>query len=150
MARKKNALRGHFIAALDETDPTKAPTVWLELAKWITEITDDTDETTEESGDYAGDGTPRTDVTAIAEKWTVTGTYDATDEAQALVASKKRVIGEERKLWHKIVQTDGKTYAGIATVTEIKAGSGEATTFEEFGCVLNYDQIPELETTPGG
>lgn len=149
MARKKNALRGHFIAALDESDKTKVPTVWLELAKWITEITDDTDEGTEETGYYDGDGTPTTEIVTIAEKWTVTGTYDATDAAQALVASKKRVLGDERKVWHKIVQTDGKVYAGIATLSEIKAGTGEATTYEEFSCVLNYDQIP-TEILAGG
>lgn len=149
MARKKNALRGHFIAALDESDKTKVPTVWLELAKWITEITDDTDEGTEETGYYDGDGTPTTEIVTIAEKWTVTGTYDSTDAAQALVASKKRVLGDERKVWHKIVQTDGKVYAGIATLSEIKAGTGEATTYEEFSCVLNYDQIP-TEILAGG
>lgn len=150
MARKKNALRGHFIAELDETDKTKVPTVWLELAKWITEITDDTDEGSEEVGYYDGDGTPTTEIVTIAEKWTVTGTYDATDAAQALVASKKRVLGDARKVWHKIVQTDGKTFAGIATLSEIKAGTGEATTYEEFSCVLNYDQIPtEIEVVGG-
>ena len=149
MARKKNALRGHFIGALDETDKTKVPTVWLELAKWITEITDDTDEGTEEVGYYSGDGTPTTEIITIAEKWTVTGTYDSTDAAQALVASKKRLTGEDRKVWHKIVQTDGKTFSGIATLSEIKAGTGEATTYEEFSCVLNYDQIP-TEILAGG
>ena len=149
MARKKNALRGHFIAALDAVTPTKEPTEWLELAKWITEITDDTDEGTEEVGYYSGDGTPTTEIVTIAEKWTVTGTYDATDAAQALVASKKRVLGDARKVWHKIVQTDGKTFSGIATLSEIKAGTGEATTYEEFSCVLNYDQLPQ-EILAGG
>ena len=96
-----------------------------------------------------GDGTPTTEIVTIAEKWTVTGTYDATDAAQALVASKKRVLGDARKVWHKIVQTDGKTFAGIATLSEIKAGTGEATTYEEFSCVLNYDQIP-TEILAGG
>ena len=96
-----------------------------------------------------GDGTPTTEIITIAEKWTVTGTYDATDPAQALVASKKRLTGEDRKVWHKIVQTDEKTFAGIATLSEIKAGTGEATTYEEFSCVLNYDQLPK-EILAGG
>lgn len=151
MARQKNALRGHFIAELDPTDKTKVPTEWLELARWITEITDDTDETTEEFGDYSGDGTPSVDVISIAEKWSVAGTYDADDEAQVLVASKKRVLGQERKIWHKIIQTDGKVFVGIATLSEIKAGTGEATGYEEFSCVLNYDAIPrEIEEVPEG
>ena len=143
MARKKNALRLHEIAELDTTDPKKVPTTWSPLAKWINEITDDTDETTEESGDYAGDGTPTTDVVSIPEKWSVTGMYDSEDAAQKIIASKKRLIGEERKVWHRITQTDKKVYQGVATVTEIKAGTGEATSYEEFGCVLNFDQIPQ-------
>ena len=52
MARKKNALRGHFIAEVDPENKETAPTEWLELAKWITEITDDTDEGSEEVGYY--------------------------------------------------------------------------------------------------
>lgn len=151
MARQKNALREHWIADIDETDASKKPEQgdMLELAKWITEITDDTDETSEEYGDYAGDGTPKTEVVSIAEKWTATGTYDAQDPAQALVASKKRKLGDDRKVWHLIKQTDGKQFIGLATLSEIKAGTGEATGFEEFSCVINYDQIPEeVDTTP--
>lgn len=150
MARKKNALRLHEIAELDTTDPKKVPTTWLPLAKWISEITDDTDESSEETGYYDGDGTPTTDIVSIAEKWTVTGMYDAKDAAQALVASKKRSLGEERKVWHRITQTDGKVFQEIATLSEIKAGTGEATAYEEFSCILNFDQIPKEVTTPEG
>ena len=148
-AKKKNALRGHFVADYDPVSTTPpADTDYSELAKWITDITDDTDETTDDTGDYSGDGTPATEVTAIAERWTFGGTWDAADEAQALIASKKRELGLTRKVWHKIVQTDGDTYVGVATVTGIKAGSGAATDFEEFACVLNYDSIPAKQTTP--
>lgn len=44
--RQKNALRGHFIApyktGAEETDVTKENL--LELAKWIKDVSDDTDE----------------------------------------------------------------------------------------------------------
>lgn len=150
MARKKNALRKHEIADIDATDATKVPTAWLPLAKWISEIADDTDETSEETGYYDGDGTPTTDVVSIAEKWSFTGVYDADDKAQTLVASKKRLIGEDRKIWHRITQTDGKVFQGVATLSEIKAGTGEATAYEEFSCNINFDQIPKEATTPEG
>ena len=149
MSRIKNALRGHFIADYDKSSPDTAPTAFLELAKWITNVTDDTDESSDPYADYAGDGTESTDVTGISEKWTFEGTYDASDAAQALIASKKRKLGDERKVWHKIVQTDETEVVGVATVSEIKAGSGEAAAYEEFHCVLNYDQIPK-ETPKSG
>ena len=57
MVRNKNALRGHFIAQV--TDPKTEPdkSAYLELAKWITDVDDDTDETTTSTAYYDGDGT---------------------------------------------------------------------------------------------
>lgn len=146
MAVKKNALRKHFVAAY--TDVKTEPTSWLRLAKKISDITDDTDETVEENTWYDSDGTPVSEVEAIAEKWSVSGQYDADDAAQALIAGMKRKIGDDRKIWHKIEQTDGKTYQGVATATEIKAGTGEASGYEEFSCTLNFDEIPKEKVTP--
>lgn len=45
MARQKNALRGHFIAPYVKGEKTEvAKDKFLELAKWIKDISDDTDE----------------------------------------------------------------------------------------------------------
>ena len=57
MARQKNALRGHFIAPVTDpkTEPDKA--AYKELAKWIEDVDDDTDETTTSTAYYDGDGT---------------------------------------------------------------------------------------------
>lgn len=148
MARQKNALRKHFVAAYDGS--TTEPTTWLRLAKWIPTITDDTEEETESQAYYDGDGTPTTDVLSIAETWTFEGTYDSEDAAQALIAGMKRKTGEDRKIWHKIEQTDGKTFTGIGTVSAIKAGSGDASAYEEFGCTITFDTAPAEQngTTP--
>lgn len=149
-ARSKNAKREHYVAeyVVDEagvvTEPTEGE--WLRLAKWVPSITDSSTDTTETGGDYAGDGTPSTDVTAYAETWTATGTYDPSDAAQKLIVSKKREIGEGRKVWHRIVQTDGEVVQGVATATDIRGGSGDATAYEEFNVVLNFDTIPAIMT----
>lgn len=148
MARFKNALRGHFVAPINETTPDTEPTEWLELAKWISSITDDTEETTEETAYYDGDGTPEEEVTAVAGAYSVEGLYDSADPAQALIAGLKYKTGDGRKLWHKVVSADGeKQWVGIATATGIVAGSGEASGYEEFACNLRYDQIPEETVT---
>ena len=148
--RRKNALRGHFVAEFDQENPKQEPSEWLELAKWIDEITDDTDETTEESGDYAGDGNPSTEVISVAEAWTVSGTYDDEDPAQKLIVSKKRKTGQGRKLWHRVVESNTKKqWTGVATATEIIGGSGAATDYEAFGCKLTFEGLPK-ESVPVG
>lgn len=153
MARIKNALRGHFVAPYDPQAPDTPPTEWLELAKWISNITDDTTEETEEQAFYDGDGTPETDVTSVAGAYTYEGFYDSEDPAQALIASLKYKTGEGRKVWQRVVSADKtKEWVGKATVTDIVAGAGEASEYEEFSCTVRFDHIPEENdiTTPEG
>ena len=150
MTRQKNALRGHFVAPYNGgTEPTGEST-WLELAKWITDVSDDTDEKTEDQAFYDGDGTEETSVISVKGAYTFEGTYDPEDPAQALIAAMKYKTGDERKVWHKVVQSDKKKqFVGIATVTEIKAGSGAAADYEAFGCKISYNATPKESAIVG-
>ena len=145
MARYKNALRGHFIAPV--TDPKVEPekSTYLELAKWIEDIVDDTDEQTTSTAYYDGDGTEETTVTSVKGTYTFKGTYDKEDPAMKYVAGLKYKLGNERLVWHKVVDADGKNQAvGIATVSDIKAGSGAAAEYEEFSCKISYNSLPKI------
>lgn len=145
MARYKNALRGHFIAPV--TDPKVEPekSTYLELAKWIEDIEDDTDEATTSVAYYDGDGTEETTVTSVKGSYTFKGTYDKEDPAMKHIAGLKYKLGNERLVWHKIVDADGKNQAvGIATVSDIKAGSGAAAEYEEFSCKISYNSLPKI------
>jgi hypothetical protein len=147
MARYKNALRGHFIAPV--TDPKVEPekSTYLELAKWIEDIADDTDEATTSVAYYDGDGTEETTVTSVKGSYTFKGTYDKEDPAMKHIAGLKYKLGNERLVWHKIVDADGKNQAvGIATVSDIKAGSGAAAEYEEFSCKISYNSLPKIST----
>ena len=149
--KRKNALRKHYVQ--EYTPGQEEPgTEWLELAEGITAINDDTEETTEETAYYSGDGTPEQEVISVAGAYSVEGHYYAEDPAQALIAGKKYKIGNGRKLWHRIVSSDGKKeWVGRATVTGIVAGSGEASGYEAFSCNIRFDQIPEeKEVIPAG
>lgn len=150
MTRQKNALRGHFVAPYNNgTEPTGEST-WLELAKWITDVSDDTDEKTEDQAFYDGDGTEETSVISVKGAYTFEGTYDPEDKAQALIAAMKYKTGDERKVWHKVVQSDKKKqFVGVATVTEIKAGSGAAADYEAFGCKISYNATPKESAIVG-
>lgn len=152
MARFKNALRGHFIGTYDPEAPTVEPTDWLEVAKWITDISDDTQEETEETAYYDGDGTPESEVTSVAGAYSFEGTHDPEDPAQALIAGLKYKTGDGRKVWHKVVSADeAEQTVGVATVTAIVAGSGPAGEYEAFSCNIRYDQTPEISpVTPEG
>lgn len=150
MARFKNALRGHFIGIFDSEAPTAEPEEWLELAKWISNITDDTEESTEETAYYDGDGTPESEVISVAGAYSFEGLYDSTDPAQELIAGLKYKIGDGRKVWHKVVAADNsKQWVAPATVTNIVAGSGEASEHEAFSCNIRYDRIPDESDVDG-
>lgn len=143
MARLKNVERKHFVQAYKPG--TEEPGEdWLPLAHLISNIGDDTQEGTEEEAFYDGDGTPETTVTSIAQAYTPEGYYDSDDPAQELIAGLKFKTGDGRKLWHRVVRSDGKMeWVGRATATAIIAGAGEASAYEEFSCNIRYDQIPE-------
>lgn len=151
MARLKNAFRGHFVQAY--TPGAKEPgEEWLELAKYISDIADGTDEQTDTEAFYDGDGTEEETVIGVAGVYSPSGHYDPEDPAQALIAGLKYKTGEGRKIWHKVVSSDGTTeWVARATVTGIIAGAGEASAYEEFACNIRFDTLPvETEVTPGG
>lgn len=145
-ARQKNALRGHFIAPFKTgVEPKDAD--FLELAKWIASVSDDTDEQTDDTGYMDGDGTPETTVIGVSGSYGFEGSFDAEDAAQAYVAGLKYKVGDDRKVWHKIVSADGKTqWLGTATISAIVAGAGDATAYEDFSCTITYNELPK-ETT---
>lgn len=148
MARLKNAERQHYVQAY--VPGTEEPGAeWLELAKYISTIGDDTQEGTEEEGFYDGDGTAEVTVTSVAQAYTPEGYYDPTDEAQELIAGLKYKVGDGRKIWHRVVRSDGKKeWVGRATVTAIVAGGGDAIAYEAFSCNIRFDQIPEETDLP--
>ncbi|MCL2559273.1 MAG: phage tail protein [Turicibacter sp.] len=145
--RNKNAKRQHFVAPFTGAEAAPAMAEFLPLAKFITDITDGSDDQTDEFADYAGDGTVQTEITGIQESWDISGTFDVTDPAQALIAGMKRKVGNERKVWHMIIDSNGtEEVVGVATALSIVAGSGSAEDHEEFACTLQFDQRPEVRS----
>lgn len=140
-ARKKNALTEYFVGPIDEE-------ATLKLAKWINNVSDDADEETEDYADYAGDGTPATDVISVKKAYAFEGMFDEEDEAMAFVAEKEFDTGEGRKIMFKQVRTNGDTYEGIATLSGVKVTGGEASEYALFECTISWDNRPEKTSTP--
>lgn len=148
MARAKNALREHWIGIFDPKDPTKEPTQWERLAEGVFTVEDDSEDQVEEYSDYAGDGTLQEDITGITESFNFEGQYNQENPAMKMIADMKRKTGDGRKLWHKVIRPDHSSeIVGVATASNIVAGSGEASEYETFSCRLAFTAIP-IERKP--
>lgn len=145
MGRKKNALTKHFIAELAEGEPE-----WLRLAKHIQAVNDDSDEETEDTGWYDGDGTQETDVISIKKNYGFEGLRNTEDAAQNFIAELEFETGEDRKIMYKQERTDGKVLTGPATVSAIVVTGGEATEYAPFQCTIGWDRKPEITPTDEG
>lgn len=151
--RKKNALREHYLGKYDSANPTTEPTDWLNLDHYITNISDDSDEDTDSYGDYAGDGNASDSITSVSEKWTFEGTYDPEDPTHAFLKSLKRIpvggdINERRMCWHKIVESDGSVVIGVARITDLVVGGGDAIDYEALTGTINYTKTPTVTPAP--
>lgn len=145
MPKQKNALRKHYVAPWNPlqptTEPDKAAYKWL--ADGVTTAEVENDEETDDVAYYNGDGTPETVVTSVKYGYTFEGDYIKEDAAQALIAAMRFKTGDERKVWFKVVDPDGRTQlSGVATVSEIKIGGGEAAEFEAFECTISWNAVP--------
>ncbi|EAE5239181.1 phage tail tube protein, partial [Listeria monocytogenes] len=89
---------------------------WKRLSKWITNVSDDGSDNTEEQGDYDGDGNEKTVVLGYSEAYTFEGTHDREDDAQNLIVAKRRTP-ENRGIMFKIEIPDTETAIGKATVS---------------------------------
>ena len=149
--RHKNAERQHLVAPIDVEAPETAPTEFLPLETYITNIEAANTEESESVAYYHGDGTPETEVLSIAKGYNVTGERYYGDPAQDLIAEMEGELGEGRKLWHKIIRADKEVeFTGIATVSEIVVDGGEAGVNEAFSCTITYDRYPEKTEVPAG
>lgn len=145
MARKLNALRQHLVADIDENNPTQVPSddKFFPLEKYIKNIEDESDEETEDEAFYDGDGTPEETVNSVVIGYVAEGYFDPEDKAQALIVSKKHKTGEGRRIWHRVIQSDGKLqHTQIANLTGIKNGGGEASEYEQFEATLKWIKLP--------
>lgn len=152
MPKLKNAKRKHFIAEWAADSAATEPTgdAWKWLADGVTTAEVENDEETDDVAYYNGDGTKKTVVTSVKKGYSFEGDYIREDAAQALIASKELKTGDDRNLWFKVVEADGKTQkVGVATVSDIKIGGGEASEYEAFEATISWNSAPKESTVVG-
>ncbi|MEX2784445.1 phage tail protein [Streptococcus sp. H49] len=152
MPRQKNAKRKHFIAPWDPANPKTEPdSDYKWLAAGITTAEPDNDEDTEDTAYYDGDGTPTTVVTTVKNGYSFEGEYIKEDEAQKMIADMRFATGEDRNVWFKVVDSDGKDqYSGPATVSDIEIAGGDADEYEAFKAKITWNEVPKKSAVVGG
>lgn len=153
MPKMKNAKRKHYVAPWLPTAPATEPAndAWKWLADGVTTSEVENDEETDDVAYYSGDGTPETVVTSVKYGYSFEGDYIKEDAAQAIIAGMRFMTGDQRKLWFKVVDADGKTqYVGVATASGIKIGGGEASEYENFEVTITWNSAPKQSAVVGG
>lgn len=146
MAKFKNAIRRHFIAPFDPEHPDTPPTEdkYMWIAKGIKESAPENDAEDDDVAYFDGDGTKEKVITSKSRGRSFEGHRDYADKAQNFVVDKEDAVADDLIVWYKEVTADGKTYKeGLARLSEIEVGDGEASELETIKFQVNWSRTPE-------
>lgn len=156
MAKFKNAIRKHYIAPYDPEHPDTPPTddKYLWIAKGIKESAPENDAEDDDVAYFDGDGTKEKIITSKSRGRSFEGHRDHGDKAQDFVADKEDAVGDDLIVWYKEVAPTGKYYKeGLARLSEIEVGDGEASELETIKFQVNWSRTPEkhdITSAPAG
>lgn len=146
MAKFKNAIRKHYIAPYDPENPDKVPTEdkYMWIAKGIKESAPENDAEDDDVAYFDGDGTKEKVITSKSRGRSFEGHRDYADKAQNFVVDKEDAVADDLIVWYKEVTPDGKSYKeGLARLSEIEVGDGEASELETIKFQVNWSRTPE-------
>lgn len=152
MAKFKNAIRKHYIAPYDPEHPDTPPTEdkYLWIAKGIKESAPENDAEDDDIAYFDGDGTKEKIITSKSRGRSFEGHRDYADKAQNFVVDKEDAVADDLIVWYKEVAADGKTYKeGLARLSEIEVGDGEASELETIKFQVNWSRTPEKHDISG-
>ncbi|WP_455455058.1 phage tail tube protein [Streptococcus salivarius] len=145
MAKFKNAIRKHYIAPFDAENPDTPPTAdkYMWIAKGIKESAPENDAEDDDVAYFDGDGTKEKVITSKSRGRSFEGHRDYADKAQNFVVDKEDAVADDLVVWYKEVTADGKTYKeGLARLSEIEVGDGEASELETIKFQVNWSRTP--------
>ena len=156
MAKFKNAIRKHYIAAYDPENPDTVPTEnkYMWIAKGIKESAPENDAEDDDIAYFDGDGTKEKIISSISRGRSFEGHRDYSDKAQNFVADKEDAVADDLVVWYKEIVPTGKYYKeGLARLSEIGIGDGEASELESIKFQVNWSRTPEkhdITSAPAG
>lgn len=146
MAKFKNAIRKHYIAPFNSEHPDTPPTEdkYLWIAKGIKESAPENDAEDDDVAYFDGDGTKEKIITSKSRGRSFEGHRDYDDKAQNFVVEKEDAVADDLVVWYKEVVPNGKYYKeGLARLSEIEVGDGEASELETIKFQVNWSRTPE-------
>ena len=146
MAKFKNAIRKHYIAPFDSEHPDTPPTdeKYMWIAKGIKESAPENDAEDDDVAYFDGDGTKEKVITSKSRGRSFEGHRDYADKAQNFVVDKEDAVADDLVVWYKEVVPNGKYYKeGLARLSEIEVGDGEASELETIKFQVNWSRTPE-------
>lgn len=152
MAKFKNAIRKHYIAPFDSEHPDTPPTEdkYMWIAKGIKESAPENDAEDDDVAYFDGDGTKEKVITSKSRGRSFEGHRDYADKAQNFVVDKEDAVADDLIVWYKEVTADGKTYKeGLARLSEIEVGDGEASELETIKFQVNWSRTPQKHDISG-
>ena len=152
MAKFKNAIRKHYIAPFDSEHPDTPPTEdkYLWIAKGIKESAPENDAEDDDVAYFDGDGTKEKIITSKSRGRSFEGHRDYDDKAQNFVVEKEDAVADDLVVWYKEVVPNGKYYKeGLARLSEIEVGDGEASELETIKFQVNWSRTPEKHDISG-
>lgn len=154
MAKFKNAIRKHYIAPFDSEHPDTPPTEdkYMWIAKGIKESAPENDAEDDDVAYFDGDGTKEKVITSKSRGRSFEGHRDYDDKAQNFVVEKEDAVADDLVVWYKEVVPNGKYYKeGLARLSEIEVGDGEASELETIKFQVNWSRTPvkhDISGTP--
>ena len=130
------------------------PTTVHELADGIQEATPSQDESSETYEYYGDKGGSNTDITRVTGVYAFTGHRKyATDAAQEFVRDRLNKAGQDRIVFFRHTEPDGRVIQGNATLSGIVHTGGGPNNRGNFEMQVSFNGVPEdtkPDTTPEG
>lgn len=141
-------------ATVGENGKLVPPTTVHELADGIQEATPSQDESSETYEYYGDKGGSNTDITRVTGVYAFTGHRKyATDAAQEFVRDRLNKAGQDRIVFFRHTEPDGRVIQGNATLSGIVHTGGEPNNRGNFEMQVSFNGVPEdtkPDTTPEG
>lgn len=143
-----NYLNKYEIGAAGAVDPATgkvtAPTQLFELAEGIQSVDLKNDEDSSDYSYYADKGGKQTNISSVSTSYAFKGHRRYADsDAQSFIRERLAKTGQDRVVYFKHTEPDGRILSGNATLSGIVHGGGDAGERGNFEATVTFNGLPD-------